>query len=237
GLLLPAKITGGATPVPVTLGGQPLPWPTLGAIYDACHGPYTWQPGATAMCFSFHPAKHIAAGEGGMIVCDDAVLAARLRMLRDSGRGFAGPPKFWVQPGGTNGWMDEMSCALAASQLTRLEAGIARRRTIADLYDKGLWHVCEVVDHAPGSARHLYQILIENRDTTQQRLATLGIGTQLHYSPIIPNQPAAVAFGWKSGQFPGAEEFAARALTLPLFPSMTEADVEQVLAALHEVLP
>jgi len=235
GLLLPQHTTQGGLPVPVTLGGQPLPWPTVGAIYDACHGPYRWISGATAMCFSFHPGKHIAAGEGGAIVCDDPALASRLRMLRDAGRGVA-VPKFWVQPGGTNGWMAEMPCALAASQLTRLTGNIAKRKAIADLYDKGFWHVCEVVEHHPDSARHLYQILVDDRSTTQRALLARGVSSQVHYWPIITNQPAAAQLGYQVGQFPGAEAFSQRALTLPLFPTMTTEQVATVIQAVQAVL-
>ena len=245
--------------VRVSLGGQPAPtkghWP---AVADSCHGPFALPEGVTAACFSLHPSKHVAAGEGGVVVTNNWFLASEMEEFRNHGRGRKvtdekddeGLPRLaWagMYELGHNYRMPEMSAALALSQLKRLDWNIAKRRELAARYDEAFTDI-ETVPHSEHSARHLYQILVggeqwgqpRHNRSVQRALAHRGVGTQVHYEPIIPLQPYyAERFGYKTGDFPQAEKYASRTLSLPLYPTLTveEQDyvIEQVLEVLHEV--
>src|SRR3990167_4264566 len=219
--------------LPVTLGGNPydlsLRQRQKTVIVDACHGPLTLPDGATAACFSFHPAKHIACGEGGAVVTNDEALAARVRLLRDHGRDPI--PRRMVRLSG-NHRMPDLNAALGLSQLARYEDGVRERRRLAALYDAAFAGKVETVPHHPDSARHLYQVLVEDRDALRDRLLEQGIGTQVHYPPI-PAEP------FYQGMYPGwARElantvrFAAHVLSLPLYPGLTDAEQEKVINAI-----
>lgn len=216
-----------APQVAVTLGGQPLG----GWITDACHGPIV-HPGSLATCLSFHPAKHVAAGEGGAILTNDAAVAEQCRLLRSHGR--QGTEMVAL---GFNFRMPEINAALARSQLRRYHANIAKRQELALIYNAafaGQEEFCPV-PHGPGSARHLYQILVENRDQVQTMLRARGVGTAIHY-PVIPLQPYyRERYGYRPGQFPGAESHAAHTLSIPLYPTLTEDDQRKVIDALLDI--
>jgi dTDP-4-amino-4,6-dideoxygalactose transaminase len=214
----------------VTLGGQPVPghWP---GIVDACHGPLHHPPSAIATVLSFHPCKHVAAGEGGAVLTNEDGIAAFVRCLRDAGR--LNGKAITV---GTNGHLSELTAALARSQLARYQDGVLRRRLIAAQYDEafmGLRH-CYPVDHDPESARHLYQLLFPGpaaRDRFRAYAASQGVGTQVHYRPI-PAEPA-----WEqAGSFPGAESHANRVVSIPLYPSMTEDEMATVIRVVREAI-
>ena len=232
-----------------TLGGDPTPnrtsfqWRPELTVVDACHGPFKLldiddgnPPAAT--CFSFHPCKHLAAGEGGAIITDDPLLDVAMRQARDHGSPVT---KRLMVHMGFNYRMDEMSAALALSQLKRLDENIEKRREISHRYDAAFAGQLRygVVPHSEGSARHLYQVLVEDRNSVRERLAQRGVGTQIHYEPIIPLQPYyAERFGYEPGDFPQAERYAARTLSIPLYPTLTEIEqnfvIEQILEVVHE---
>lgn len=220
--------------VVVTIGGQGVGGPARPLIVDACHGPLLHDPLADATCFSMHPAKHIAAGEGGAIVTNDEGLADECRLLRSHGR--RGTEMVAL---GFNYRMPEMCAALARSQLTRYHEGVTARRAWASVYDKAFagHPVIEPVPHGEDSARHLYQVLVppDRRATVMMSLAALGIGTAIHY-PVIPLQPYyRERYGFKPGDFPGAESYAARTLSLPLYPTLTATEQRHVIDSLLEV--
>ena len=264
--------------LPVHLGGRLCDMPglravadTAGAIVveDACHGPGgRFVDGASvgdcdqssAACFSFHPVKTIAAGEGGMITLNEPDRAERLRRLRnhavsrdpalmgDRALSFDsdGAPNPWSYEQlelGFNYRMDEMAAALGKSQLAKLPAFASRRTVMADLYDQRLEGIAHVrpVPRGPGApSLHLYQVLIDveaaarPRAAVMRALADQGVGSQVHYIPLY-RQPYFVG-RYGQSRLPGTEAFYARVLALPLFPAMDDADVARVAAALELAL-
>lgn len=215
---------------------------------------------SAAACYSLHPVKTLAAGEGGMIALNDLGRAARLRRLRNHGvthdpalmtelesLDADGARKPWIYEQVELGWnlrMDEMSAALGLSQLGKLGRFVERRAALADLYDAALAPLAPLVRPvARGEGRpalHLYQVLVDfaaaglARETVMRRMAAAGVTAQVHYIPLY-RQPTFIA---RHGpmRLPGAEAFYARVLALPLFPAMTDGDVARVAAALAAAL-
>jgi dTDP-4-amino-4,6-dideoxygalactose transaminase len=221
--------------VPVTLGGEPRfwDWGTAGpVIVDACHGPMHYWCGMvapTAMAFSFHPAKFLAAGEGGAIVTNDPQIAERCRLLRSHGR--LGSSMVAL---GYNYRMPELSAALARSQLTRVMEGVKRRRQIASWYDESFCETAAIEPRSPDSWVHLYRLRHPDRDAFRERLAARGVGTAVHY-PVIPLQPYyRDRFGYEPGMWPNAEKYAAETVSIPMFPTLTEQEISTVLQAVEE---
>lgn len=213
--------------VGVTLGGDPIGWTPC--ILDACHGPIK-HSAIAATVLSFHPAKHVACGEGGAILTDSKPFADHCRVLRSHGRVDGQMTQM-----GWNYRLPEINAALGRSQLTRYHKNVRERRRLAHWYDQAFAGKVRTVPHGKESARHLYQILVEDRDTKQEALRAKGIGTAIHY-PVIPLQPYYKArYGYRPGQFPGAEWHAAHTLSIPLFPTMTEAEQDRVITAVLEV--
>lgn len=209
--------------------------------------------------FSFHPVKIIAMGEGGAVTTNDEALYERLVKLRNHGithdaNAFENAELAFDGDGSANPWYYEMpelgfnyrasdiNCALGLSQLGKLDHFVSRRRALAARYDDLLAPlaplvrpVSRVADCEP--AWHLYVVLIDfttagiSRAVLMQRLRDEGIGTQVHYIPVYEQPYYRRRYGRQS--LPGAEAYYARALSLPLFPAMSEADVERVVGALR----
>lgn len=224
-------------------------------VADGCHAlgglarsggelrPVGAHAGIDATVLSFHPVKQVTSGEGGAVLTHDAALDRRVRRIADSGLDRAserrpfddadgGAP--WFAPMeelGFNYRMSELHAALGASQIARLDAFLARRRELATRYAEGLEAPLIGPAVADGHAWHLFVIRVpDGRDALMAHLAARGVGTQLHYYPV-PLQP------WWRGRtperdYPRAVEHARTALSLPLFPAMSDADQERVLAAL-----
>ena len=198
--------------------------------------------------FSFHPVKTLATGEGGMLTTNDAGLAAKVRLLRSHGmvREPGGDPWWYEMPElGFNYRIPDILCALGLSQLAKLDRFVARRRELTALYGLRLAERCPRVRlaHSPAHsnpALHLLTVLIDfeaeglSRRTVVDSLKAQGIGTQVHYIPVH-RQPYYVN---RQGlaDLPGADAWYARCLTLPLFPAMTDDDVERVVDALAGIL-
>jgi dTDP-4-amino-4,6-dideoxygalactose transaminase len=246
----------GATPrfrdcILSTLGGEPPDDPpdARGWMIDACHGPIHLPATYHAACFSFHPAKHVAAGEGGAIVTNDFGIHEVAKMLRNHGRTLAwdsskGEAGLWegVKRGdlqmshlGYNYRMPELSAALARSQLARVLTGVNIRRRIAEQYDAEFTGLT-VEPRSPESWVHLYRlrILDQYRDAFRDRLAARGVGTAVHY-PVIPLQPYyRDRFGYEPGMWPNAEKYAAETVSIPMFPTLTEQEISTVIQAVKE---
>ncbi|GIW12233.1 MAG: UDP-4-amino-4,6-dideoxy-N-acetyl-beta-L-altrosamine transaminase [Dehalococcoidia bacterium] len=200
--------------------------------------------------FSFHPVKHITTGEGGMVVTDDPLLAARLRRFRTHGivpsQSAAEPWRYDLIDLGYNYRLPDLNCALGLTQLGRLEANLARRRAIVATYQEAFadlpWLTRPVEEPDVTSAWHLYPIrlnvetLTADRATIFRALRAEGIGVQVHYQPVHLLRLYRERFGYHGGEFPLAEDAAARLLSLPLFPAMTAAEVEDVITAVTKVL-
>lgn len=228
-------------------------------IEDACHAPGAWFQNsaqenvfcgqgkyADLAIFSFHPVKHIAAGEGGMITTNDEALYKKLLRLRT--HGITRESELLVENHG--GWYYEMQelgynyritdfqAALALSQLGRANAGLARRQAIADRYTEAFRgtivqtpEVPKLVQHA----WHLYVIQVEDRKALYDALRAKNIFCQVHYIPVH-TMPYYRQFGWKKGDFPIAEQYYARCLSLPMYPTLTDAEQDYVIASIKEVL-
>lgn len=205
-------------------------------LADLAHGPLRLPRTVTAGVFSFHPAKHLACGEGGAVVTNDDGLAGLVRAFRDHGRGRS--PDGDVSLAGRNARMPEMAAALGLSQLSRLSANVGRRQAIADHYDKGFaGSAVRPVPHEPDSWRHLYQVHVQRRTEVQERLRAANVGTQVHYRPITAHSYWRVRSQFQGvPELPGAHQYASTVLSIPMFPSLTDAEVEYVAATVRRVV-
>lgn len=219
--------------------------------------------GGTLAAFSFHPVKTIAAGEGGAVTTADATLAERMRrlrchgmarhpaMLEDADAAFDadGTPNPWyyemAEPG-FNHRLTDIQSALALSQLRRLDRFVERRRTLMALYGERLAPLAPAVLPLAAvpwcrPAWHLNVVRVDFAGLGRSRAAVMaelrrrGIGTQVHYIPVH-RQPYWRRRGDGGPTLPGADAFYDRALSLPLFPAMADADVDRVIEALAAAL-
>ena len=200
--------------------------------------------------FSFHPVKHVTTGEGGAVTFNDPALLEPLRQFRSHGMvrdperlqyPSPGPWYYEQQLLGHNLRLTDIQAALGVSQLKKLSRFVTRRRALALAYDAQLAEVPWVQPVAESmrrdSALHLYAVLIDfdglgiSRKDLMIALRTKGIGTQVHYIPI-PMQPYYRERGWTIDAFPGALRYYQRTLSLPLFPSMADGDVDRVVDGL-----
>lgn len=215
--------------VGVTLGGQPTGH--THHILDACHGPIHFPLGTDAVVLSFHPAKHVACGEGGAVLVNSPAAAEALRALRDHGR-LEGK----CERASFNWRMNEMSAALGRSQLQRYDSNVKWRQSLAALYDEAFHGKVQTVQHSPQSVRHLYSLLLDNRDDVQELLRRKGIGTAIHYKPMHLEPFYQQKLGYRRGEFPNAEKFSSRTLSIPLFPTLDDAEQETVIKAVLELV-
>jgi dTDP-4-amino-4,6-dideoxygalactose transaminase len=200
--------------------------------------------------FSFHPVKIITTAEGGMAVTNDAQLAARMERLRSHGISRApeqmthAPDGPWYYQQLELGWnyrMTELQAALGLSQLDRLSDFLMRRRTIADHYDLGLKDFAiELPGRLPGaeSSWHLYVIRLREQSRHLQVFETLranGIGVNLHYIPVHL-QPYYRNLGFNFGDFPIAEDYYSRAISIPLHAGLSDCEQAAVISAVKSVV-
>jgi dTDP-4-amino-4,6-dideoxygalactose transaminase len=190
-------------------------------------------------CFSFYPGKNLGAyGEGGAIVTNDDALAARLRILRDWGQ----DRKYNHVLKGFNYRMDGVQGAILGVKLRHLEAWTEARRQVARWYAEALAGIpdIELPLEVPGRRHvwHVYALRVpaERRAAILEALKEHGIGAGLHYPTPVHLQPCFAELGYGPGDFPEAERHADCELSLPLYPEMTQAMVEEVSRALAIVL-
>ena len=223
---------------------------------DACHalgGRYKGRPvGSLAdlSTFSLHPVKHITSGEGGMVTTDDPGLAKRMRLFRNHGittdhrqREASGSWFYEMVDLGYNYRLTDFQCALGASQLGKLPVWVLRRREIAARYDAAF-------ADAPGirplavrpdayHAYHLYVIRLEAREPGKDRAAIFrslreaGIGVNVHYIPVHLHPYYRKRFGTRPGDCPVAEAAYERILSLPMYPGMSDGQVDEVIGAVR----
>lgn len=203
--------------------------------------------------FSFHPVKIITTGEGGLLTTQDDQLAERLRRLRSHGitrdpalmtQASDGPWYYQQLELGYNYRITDIQAALGLSQLTRLHAFVTRRRALAARYAELLADLPLTLPSAQQdaeSAWHLYPVRVQldalHSDQAQifSALRAAGIGVNLHYIPVHL-QPFYRQLGFTDGDFPEAERYYRQAISLPLYPDMTDEQQEQVVQALISVL-
>jgi dTDP-4-amino-4,6-dideoxygalactose transaminase len=192
---------------------------------------------ADAACFSFHPAKVLhAAGDAGLVTTSDPAIAERVRMLADHGRS----DKYLHRFVGFNYRMDPLQAAVLTVKLPHLDGWLAARRRHAARYAELLAGATVECPVAAPFARHVYQVYViqlDNRDAVRQALATAGIESGVHYPVPLHLQPAYRSLGYRKGEFPAAEHCADRMLSIPMFPELTEAEVERVAAVVREAAP
>ncbi len=202
--------------------------------------------------FSFHPVKIITSAEGGMALTNDPQLNARMELFRSHGitrdpnKLIVGQDRPWhyeQQELGFNYRMTDIQAALGSSQLNRIDTYVNARNHLALRYErllKGLPLQSLSVRPMNRSAYHLYVIRLDTRLESRRReiflgMRKVGIGVNVHYTPVHL-QPFYRGFGFKEGDFPAAERYAARAITLPLYPQLTEENQDRVIAELTELL-
>ena len=221
-----------------------------GASYRGAPVGSAW---ADATVFSFHAVKVITTAEGGLVATQDAALAQRLRLLRSHGmtrdplQMQAVPEGDWVYEQvalGFNARMTEMQAALGLSQLARLPQQHAKRVRLANRYDRLLADLpLRLPARLPDrlSAWHLYAVELKAAPTAATRaqvfkaLRDASIGVNVHYIPIH-TQPYYRQLGFKPGDFPAAEAYYAQAISLPLFPELTDEQQDRVVAVLTQAL-
>lgn len=229
----------------------------LWILEDSCHSPggyFKDTKGVNQNCgngkfaelaiFSFHPVKHIAAGEGGMITTNNEELYKRLLMLRTHGIQ-QDPEKLinnhgcWyyeMQELGYNYRLTDFQAALGLSQLKRASSGIIRRKEIASNYynafhnSKFIKGQTGIID---GHAYHLYVIEVENRNGLINYLRDLNIFAQVHYIPTHL-MPYYQNLGSKKGDFPNTEKYYSHCLSLPMFPTLRDEEIEYVIDKINK---
>lgn len=231
----------------------------LALVDDACHalgGSYHNRPvGSLAdlSTFSLHPVKPITTGEGGVITTADSELARRMRLFRNHGissdhrqREAEGSWFYEMVALGYNYRLSDIQCALGLSQLQKLPQWLARRQEIARCYDAAFADMPAItplkqrenVEHA----YHLYVIRLDleqlkvNRAVVFKALRAEGIGVNVHYIPVHLHPFYRQRFGTGPGNCPIAEAAYEQVITLPLFPAMSNQDVDDVIAACHKVI-
>ncbi len=182
--------------------------------------------------WSFYPTKNLGAfGDGGMVTSRDPAIADRVRVLREYGW----RERYHSAEHGWNSRLDEMQAALLRVRLGHLGADNERRRAIAAAYRAAL--PAHVLGPAPRpgdeGVEHLFVIRHARRDDLRVRLAAEGIGTGVHYPVPCHLQTAYQAFGRGPGSLPVAERAAAEVLSLPMYPELSDDDVERVIAAVR----
>lgn len=245
----------------------------LWLIEDACHAPGGFSKGKSGVehrcgdgvaelsIFSFHPVKHIASGEGGMIATNSEALYRKLIILRthgitreqgsfqnsvtfaSGGEATQGPYPGWymeMQTLGFNYRITDFQAALGLSQLKRADEGLKRRRAIARKYDEafsGHPHVrsqlLEMGNKPSGHAYHLYVIKAPRRLELYNFLRDQKIFAQVHYIPAHL-MPYYRGLGWKEGDMPAAEEYYRQCLSLPMFPTLTDEQQTFVIGKIKE---
>lgn len=222
-------------------------------------------PWADITTFSFHPVKTLTTGEGGMLITDRADWAELARTLRSHGivreSGRLTPPTddnpllaergswfYEMQELGWNYRLTDLQCALGLSQLNRLDAMVARRGEIVAAYNEAFadlpWFIRPALRHSADAATaswHLYTAQLDfvalgkTRTEVMAELRAAGVGSQVLYIPVYLQPWYRKTYGYAPGKCPLAESFYSRALSLPLYPAMTDADVRHVIASVKRI--
>jgi UDP-4-amino-4,6-dideoxy-N-acetyl-beta-L-altrosamine transaminase len=228
----------------------------LWIIEDACHAPggfFTDSKGKQQFCgngnfaelaiFSFHPVKHIATGEGGMITTNDDKLYKKLLLLRTHGitkdvellQENHGGWYYEMQELGYNYRLSDLQAALGVTQLSRAQKGLEKRRAIASRYDAAFREVNQIKTpyYKNGHAFHLYVIQVVDRLGLYNHLKSKNIFAQVHYIPVH-TMPYYQKLGYKKGDFPLSENYYDQCLSLPMFPSITDEELQYTIDSVME---
>jgi perosamine synthetase len=230
----------------------------LTVIEDACHALGAEYKGrrtgsiADMAIFSFHPVKHVATGEGGMVTTNNPKFAEELRRFRNHGissdarqRQASGQWYYEMVALGYNYRLTDIACALGLSQLPKLAANLERRRAIAERYTRAFADLPAISSPAVrkevNPAWHLYPIRLKlerlrvDRAGFFKALRAENIGVNVHYIPVHYHSYYRDELGLRKGAYPVAEDAYERLISLPMFHGMTDQDVEDVIEAVKKV--
>lgn len=228
-------------------------------VEDACHAPGSSFKNkknfevitgsckySVASTFSFHAIKHITTGEGGCITTNNKKLAEKIKLLRNHGLTKKNNNKWenHMQELGWNYRINEISCALGISQISKLKKGIKKRRKLVKIYKKILTsynyiQTPELPIFENSHVWHLFPLLIDFKKIKKERLDVMkklelnGIGTQIHYTPVFL-QPYYK--NTKNINFPNAMKYYSDTLSMPLYPELTEDNIEYICRKLINIL-
>ena len=243
--------------MPVHLYGQPADMAAilaiaerhgLAVVEDACQAHLATCGGrpvgsmGAAGGLSFYPTKNLGAlGDAGAVLTNDRALADRIRRLRNGGQS----SRYHHDEFGVNSRLDEMQAAILRARLARLPAWTTRRRALAARYRAGLTAIVDAAtaagrmlrvpaEHDAGHVYHLFPVLSGERDALKARLEAEGIETLIHYPVPIPRQPAVATE--EPADCPVADRICNELLSLPLYPDMPDAAVDEVIVAFGRVV-
>lgn len=214
----------------------------IAVIEDACQAHGARYKGrrvgslGDAGCFSFYPAKNLGAwGDGGAVVTDDAVLAARVQLLRSHGE----RPRYRHRVVGTTARLDGLQAAILRVKLRRLDEWNAQRRWAAEELRRALQGADVALPLMPvADGDHVYHLFVigcDDREGLREHLAARGIASAVHYPVAVHRAEAYADLGLEAGSLPVAEAMAERVCSLPIFPGMTSGQIEAVAAAVREL--
>jgi perosamine synthetase len=224
------------------------------ALGAKCKGRMIGSTNESISTFSFHPVKHITTGEGGMVTTGDAEKAEFIKTFRNHGitsqaRERYGANAPWHYDATLLGWnyrLNGVGCALGMSQLQRLSGLLAKRTKIARFYDREFKDLAQIqlqsIETDCQHAWHLYPVILRLEELTVDRdkflsaLRAENIGATVHYSPAHLFSFHRSRLGYKEGDFPIAESVSNRIVSLPNFPSMSQADCNDVVQAVKKLL-
>ena len=202
--------------------------------------------------FSFHPVKHITTGEGGAITTNSKSIYEKLQALRNHGMhkdkktAEKGPWYYDMRELGFNYRITDFQCALGLSQLKKLDNFIKERRRIAALYRSNLSKIDAIELQKPDmDSRHAWHLFVIRLSGTQpevhkkalyNRLHNIGIGAQIHYIPVHLQPYYRRAFGYETGDFPKAENYYKRCISLPIFPGLKKRELNLIITAIKDFL-
>ncbi len=205
--------------------------------------------------FSFHPVKHITTGEGGMITTNNREYYERLNLFRTHGitknkdklLNYDGPWYYEMQELGYNYRLTDFQCALGLSQLKKIDRIIQRRREIVKKYNSEFKDMPEIkipqinpVDSNPAWHIYMIQLSLERLKTDRREifeaLRAENIGVNVHYIPVHLQPYYQKRFGYCPGDFPKAENYYSQAITLPVFPKMSDKAIDDVVVAVNKVI-
>jgi dTDP-4-amino-4,6-dideoxygalactose transaminase len=183
--------------------------------------------------FSFYPTKNLGAlGDGGAVTTNDSVLAERMKKLRQYGW----KNKFISEIAGWNSRLDELQAAVLRVRLAGLDRDNCRRRLIANLYNSALAGLGLILPESRQDIEHVYHLFVlrvKERDNMLIKLRDMGVGAAVHYPQAVHQQPA---YTWMNACLPETDRAAMEVMTLPLYPEMSDQEVEFVATSLRGIV-
>ncbi len=234
--------------IPVHYGGAPCDldairhggeWTIIEDAAHACGAEYRGKKigSMNVSCFSFHPCKNMTTAEGGMITTNSQTLVDELRRMRLNGIQKDGMLQNMVSWGFKFN-MNEIGATIGIEQLKKLDGMNRRRNEIAQRYEKAFDGEIITQEVLPDvyHSRHLYPVIIEKRDELAEHLKEKGIICAIHYKPVHLMTWYREKFGYKVGDFPIAEDITKHILSIPIYPDMTDEQVDFVIQTIEEAL-